>query len=141
MKKRKVEHSSSSYSADMTSQNGQLLAAEMYNSGMFKLQLDELLAEVQPRYVKRMVPIENALRKLKAVIERIPDREPVDVCTFFPRSRAILIGILRQSKRRRSYINATRLQFRSRVLALPKTSSTNWHIQDRRMSILLVATP
>ncbi|KAH0562575.1 hypothetical protein GP486_002742 [Trichoglossum hirsutum] len=102
-KKRKVEHDSSSYGTDewtaymridgqkenlkfakhrtawdMTSQDGQLLAEEMYKSSMFKLQLDELLAEVQPNYVKRMAPVENALRKLKTIIERIPDREPTD---------------------------------------------------------------
>ena len=105
-KKRKVEHSDVSHRTDgtdghmdgrkqspklvnghatrnMGSQDDQLLVGEMYKSSMFKLQLDELLAEVQPSYVKRMVPVENALRKLKAVIERIPDREPADVCTSF----------------------------------------------------------
>ena len=111
-KKRKIESSNSSHGADghtaymrmdgqkqspklakghtareMMSHDGQLLAGEMYKSSMFKLQLDELLAEVQPNYEKRMVPVENALRKLKAVIERIPDREPLDVCPFFLRSK------------------------------------------------------
>ncbi|KAH0543993.1 hypothetical protein FGG08_001760 [Glutinoglossum americanum] len=99
-KKRKVEHSDGSRSAnrqtthmdgqrhstklvknhtawDAISKDSQLLAGEMYKSSMFKLQLDELLDEVQPSYKKRMVPVENALRKLKSIIERIPDREPV----------------------------------------------------------------
>ena len=72
---------------NMAPQDGQTLAGEMYNSSMFKLQLDELLAEVQPNYEKRMASIENALRRLKAVIEQIPDREPADVCTFYLGSR------------------------------------------------------
>ncbi|KAI9787741.1 MAG: hypothetical protein M1839_000273 [Geoglossum umbratile] len=63
---------------NMVSEEGHMPAGEMHNSTMFKLQLDELLVEVQPNYEKRMAPVESALRKLKAVIEQIPDREPVD---------------------------------------------------------------
>ncbi|KAI9773444.1 MAG: hypothetical protein M1840_007660 [Geoglossum simile] len=101
-KKRRIEHSDGSHSThgtangqttltsadlksvkvhiarNMAPQDGQMLAGEMYKSSMFKLQLDELLAEVQPNYEKRMAPIEDTLRRLKAVIEQIPDREPVD---------------------------------------------------------------
>jgi hypothetical protein len=108
-KKRRIEHSNGSrgttdgqtahtpanlkpvkgYTArNVAPQDGQMLAGEMYKSSMFKLQLDELLAEVQPNYEKRMVPIENALRRLKAVIEQIPDREPADVCTFYLGSKS-----------------------------------------------------
>lgn len=54
------------------------LGAE-YNSNMFKLQTEELLARVRPDYKKRMAKVENALRKLKTIIEQIPSRDPVPV--------------------------------------------------------------
>ena len=49
-------------------------------SNMFKLKTHQLLARVQPDYERRMVKVENALRKLKGTIERIPDREAKPVC-------------------------------------------------------------
>ena len=42
------------------------------DSNMFKLKANELLAKVRPDYTRQA---ENLLRKLKDVIERIPDRE------------------------------------------------------------------
>ena len=44
------------------------------HSSLLQLQLDELLSTVRPDYEGRMRKVENALRKLKAVIERIPPR-------------------------------------------------------------------
>ena len=49
-----------------------------YGSNMFQLQVDELLSNVRPRK-GRMVQAENALRKLKKIIEHIPNREPKPV--------------------------------------------------------------
>ena len=46
---------------------------------MFKLQMDELLAEIQPDYERRLKKVEKALYKLKRILERIPDREPMPV--------------------------------------------------------------
>jgi U3 small nucleolar RNA-associated protein 22 len=54
-------------------------AGEAYKSSLFKLQVDEMLAEVRPDYAKRLGPVDSALRKLKTLIEAIPDREPVPV--------------------------------------------------------------
>lgn len=54
-------------------------ASGAYNSTMFKLQMDELLVKVRPRSEKRMSKIENALRKLKSIIESIPSREAIPV--------------------------------------------------------------
>lgn len=54
-------------------------AGEAYKSSLFKLQVDEMLAEVRPNYAKRLGPVDNALRKLKTLIEAIPDREPLPV--------------------------------------------------------------
>ncbi|KAK5257197.1 U3 snoRNP protein [Cryomyces antarcticus] len=52
---------------------------EVYKSSMFKLQVDELLDQIRPKYGKKEAPAEAALRTLKSIIERIPDREPLPV--------------------------------------------------------------
>lgn len=46
-----------------------------YDSNMFKLKANELLAKVRPNDERRMVKVENSLRKLKDVIEHIPNRK------------------------------------------------------------------
>lgn len=48
-------------------------------SGMLKLQTDELLAKVRPNYEKRITRAENALLKVRNIIERIPSREALPV--------------------------------------------------------------
>lgn len=53
--------------------------AEVYKSNMFKLQVDELLEQVRPKYAKKEAPAENAMRTLKAIVEQIPSREPLSV--------------------------------------------------------------
>lgn len=53
-----------------------------YGSNMFKLKVNELLAKVRPDYERRMLTVENSLRKLKDIIQRIPDREAKPVCAF-----------------------------------------------------------
>jgi len=63
---------------DQTMQDG-VYTAEVYKSNMFKLQVDELLQQVKPRYGKKEAPAENAMRTLKTIIEQIPGREPVSV--------------------------------------------------------------
>ncbi len=55
-------------------------ASGAYNSNMFKLQMDELLVKVRPKYEKRMNKVENALRKIKGIIENIPSWEALSVC-------------------------------------------------------------
>ena len=52
-----------------------------YDSNMFNLKANELLAKVRPDYEGRMAKVENCLRKLKDLIERIPNREAKPVCT------------------------------------------------------------
>ncbi len=52
-----------------------------YDSSMFKLKVDQLLTNVRPDYERRMVKLENSLRRLKHIIERIPDREAKPVCS------------------------------------------------------------
>lgn len=50
-----------------------------YDSSLFKLKANELLTKMRPNYERRMVKAENSLRRLKDIIERIPDRDPKPV--------------------------------------------------------------
>lgn len=50
------------------------LASGFYKSSFFKLQMDELLAELRPNYDKQVSKIQGTLHKLKETIERLPDR-------------------------------------------------------------------
>lgn len=54
--------------------------AESFKSNVFKLQIDELLEQVKPKYGKKEAPAENAMRILKSVIEQLPSRAPLSVC-------------------------------------------------------------
>ncbi|KAF2800805.1 Nrap protein [Melanomma pulvis-pyrius CBS 109.77] len=63
---------------DQTIQDG-VYTAEVYKSNMFKLQVDELLQQVKPRYGKKEAPAENAMRTLKGIIEQLPGRAPVSI--------------------------------------------------------------
>ena len=54
-------------------------ASGSYNSTMFKLQMDELLVKVRPKYENRMSKAEDALRKIKGIIENIPNCEALSV--------------------------------------------------------------
>lgn len=59
--------------------NAAIYAGGDYKSSFFKLQVDELLAEVQPNYEKRLSGVNEALRTLKEAIEGIEEREAVTV--------------------------------------------------------------
>jgi U3 small nucleolar RNA-associated protein 22 len=54
--------------------------SESFKSNMFKLQVDELLEQVKPKYGKKEAPAENAMRTLKTIIESIPSRDALPVC-------------------------------------------------------------
>ena len=56
-----------------------LYAGGVYKSSMFKLQVDEMLAEVRPNYQKRLSGVDDALRRLKGLIEGIEDRDALSV--------------------------------------------------------------
>lgn len=53
-----------------------------YDSSVIKLKANELLTKMRPDYERNMVKVENSLRKLKNIIERIPDREAKPVCSI-----------------------------------------------------------
>ncbi|KAK1146706.1 U3 snoRNP protein [Aspergillus melleus] len=50
------------------------LASGLYKSNLFKLQLDELLADLRPNYDKQVSRLQDTLHKLKEIIENIPER-------------------------------------------------------------------
>lgn len=60
-----------------------LYSGGLYNSSMFKLQIDEMLAQIQLNYEKRMPGVDEALRRLKTLIEGIEDRDMLPVCSLF----------------------------------------------------------
>lgn len=59
-----------------------LYSGGLYNSSMFKLQIDEMLSQIQLNYEKRMPGVDEALRQLKTLIEEIEDRDMLPVCSF-----------------------------------------------------------
>lgn len=54
-------------------------AGGLYKTAMFKLQIDDLLADVRPNYEKYSSTINGKLHEIKALIESILDREPLSV--------------------------------------------------------------
>jgi len=58
---------------------GALYTGGLYKSSMFKLQIDELLAEVRPNYGKRSAGLDEALHRLNGLIEAIGDRPTLPV--------------------------------------------------------------
>lgn len=56
-----------------------LYADGTYNSSIFKLQVDEMLAELRLKESRRSA-IDGLLRQLKQLIEGIESREPLSVC-------------------------------------------------------------
>jgi U3 small nucleolar RNA-associated protein 22 len=52
-----------------------------YKSSLFKLQVDELLTEVQPNYEKRLRGVDEALHTLKGLIESFENRDALSVST------------------------------------------------------------
>ena len=70
-KRRKLNHQDADTDA--------LYAGGLYKNNMFKLQVDEMLAEVKPNYEKRAGVIDDALRKLKRLIEGIESRDDLSV--------------------------------------------------------------
>ncbi|CZS95143.1 related to pre-rRNA processing protein Utp22 [Rhynchosporium agropyri] len=64
-----------------------IYAGSLSKSSLFKLQVDELLSEVQPNYEKRLKGVDDLLHKLKGQIEGIAKRDAVSV----PQASKILL--------------------------------------------------
>ncbi|KAL2862912.1 rRNA-processing protein UTP22 [Aspergillus lucknowensis] len=50
------------------------LASGLYKSSLFKLQMDELIAESRPNYDKHLAALGDTLHELKDLIERLPEK-------------------------------------------------------------------
>ena len=59
--------------------SGTAYVGEVFKSNIFKLQVDELLQQVRPKYNQHVSTIERIFRTLKHVIETIPRREPLSI--------------------------------------------------------------
>jgi len=70
------------------------LSNSSHGLSLFQLQIDELLSKVRPDYERRMVKAETALRKLKEIIERIPNRDARSVCRFAHMRRVAYLILL-----------------------------------------------
>ncbi|KAI5292446.1 hypothetical protein KEM55_007789, partial [Ascosphaera atra] len=55
------------------------LASGLYKSNLFKLQADELLSQLRPDHDKQLSRVEKPLRRLKEIIESIPEIGPKTV--------------------------------------------------------------
>jgi len=52
---------------------------EVYKSNLFKLQVDDLLETVRPKFPRIEKSIADLLQTVKSIIEAIPNREPISV--------------------------------------------------------------
>jgi len=52
---------------------------EVYKSNLFKLQLDELLNSITPKFSRREGAVKEALHAIKDIVNAAPDREPMTV--------------------------------------------------------------
>jgi U3 small nucleolar RNA-associated protein 22 len=64
-----------------TLQQDSVYTGEIYKSNVFKLQVDQLLKQVRPKYGKFEPEVSAALHTLKRIIEQIPNQEPMAVRT------------------------------------------------------------
>ncbi|GAB7337640.1 hypothetical protein MBLNU457_g2935t1 [Dothideomycetes sp. NU457] len=55
------------------------LTGGTFKSNMFKLQVDEMLAEIRPKHGKKEAAAEEALHKLKGIIEGLPATKPATI--------------------------------------------------------------
>lgn len=53
------------------------------HADLFKLQLDELLGRLTPKYETKMVKADGAIHQLRTTIEAIPDQKAPSVCERF----------------------------------------------------------
>lgn len=110
-----------------------------YKSSLFKLQVDELLAEVQPDYEKRLRGVDEALRTLKGLMESITERDAVSVSIYqlgmystvlTPRRSQMLLNLCR---------NHTRYRYPSLIPNPTPMHPTSLHTQIHQISMLWAA--
>ncbi len=115
--------------------------AGLHKSSLFKLQVDELLTEVQPNYEKKLSGVDDALRKLKGLIEGIEDRDALSVSSSLFRDQVFLVtdSLCRFPKPQNPYTSHTKSQFPSRILSRTRMQLIKWRTRDPPISMLLGA--
>ena len=81
--------------------------SESFKSNMFKLQVDELLEQVKPKFGKKEAPAENAMRTLKTIIEQIPSRDALPVSLHVISCSALLTHCRYQKLKKSSSLPAS----------------------------------
>ena len=66
-------------------------APAQYGSSILKLQVEELLVKLRKDSNRKAIDIENALRKLKTVIEHIPSKKATPVSARRPRKKGEIL--------------------------------------------------
>ncbi|KAF3479981.1 pre-rRNA processing protein Utp22 [Arthroderma uncinatum] len=69
------------------------IARGQYKSSLFKLQMDELLGQLRPDYDKLLSRVEKSLRKLKNIIEEIPNGTPKNLAAAKKEFEAAKVAI------------------------------------------------
>ena len=67
------------------------------HADLFKLQRDELLGRLRPRYETKLASADREVHKLQAVISAIPHRDALPVCRFLSSSYASLTNVYQGS--------------------------------------------
>ena len=112
-----------------------------YNLSTFQLQVDELLSKVRS-HEGQMAKTENALRKLKNIIERIPNREPKAVRnldSLVHWSFLIYRLLYRSCKPKERSMTRTLGVYHSPIPGRRRMQNIRWPIQNLQTSMLLEA--
>ena len=83
------ENSGTFRDTDHASTNLPITGAKVSNSSLRELQVNEMLAKIQPGYGRRTMRAEDALRKLKRIVEEIPECESIPVSVLCTVSSSI----------------------------------------------------
>jgi U3 small nucleolar RNA-associated protein 22 len=62
---------------------GGAYSGELYKSNIFKLQVDELLEQLKPDFLRAETSIATLLRTVKNIVEAIPPRDAISVSVHF----------------------------------------------------------
>lgn len=113
------------------------ISGNMYESSALKMQVEEMLAGVRLDAEKRLGSVEQALHKLKGLIEAIKDRPLVAVGDVLPIPKnQLLTGYTnRQLKVLENFENPTRFLSRTLARSLTRTPTTRWRMLPRRVSM------
>lgn len=123
--------------------DGAIHAGGLYKSSIFKQQVDEMLDEMRPNYQKRLGLAEDALRKVKSLIEGIGARDPLSVSFshIFMLFYIMLIGTSRYRRLQKRFKKPTKSRFHFLIPDPTKMLPTNCPIHHLPISMSWVVMP